>query len=282
MPPRNSRQATASTHGHRFQDYCLRNSLAEHSGCSTHAWTDGPADHSLHTIRRHRGHTWNHDPLLQFPTSVRPTGACRFVPARGTQHVYPPLDDRPAWSRLIGDRQAELVGYMTERLGPLIDRAPYRGGPGHRRGARLLHTGRNHGRRCRVPALFLDIHGGALVTGGGVACKLTGAARALAVNMPVWAIDYRMPPEHPYPAALDDCLAVYQAAAEVRAPSQVFVGGTSAGGNLAAALLVRARDEGLPMPAGVALMTPELDLTESGDCSSPTMGSTTSWGRCCR
>ena len=92
-----------------------------------------------------------------------------------------------------------------------------------------------------------------------------GVGRALSVNMPVWAIDYRMPPEHPYPAALDDCLAVYQAALQERSPGDIFVGGTSAGGNLAAALLLRAKDAGLPMPAGLMLITPEVDLTESGD-----------------
>jgi epsilon-lactone hydrolase len=74
-----------------------------------------------------------------------------------------------------------------------------------------------------------------------------------------------MPPRHPYPAGLDDCVAVYRALLEVRDPADVVVGGASAGGNLAAALLVRAREEGLPMPAALVLNTPELDLTESGD-----------------
>jgi acetyl esterase/lipase len=74
-----------------------------------------------------------------------------------------------------------------------------------------------------------------------------------------------MPPLHPYPAALDDCMAVYKALLEQRSPRDIFVGGASAGGNLAAALIVRARDEGLPMPAGLVLLTPEVDLTESGD-----------------
>jgi acetyl esterase/lipase len=48
-------------------------------------------------------------------------------------------------------------------------------------------------------------------------------------------------------------------------PSRIIVGGGSAGGNLAAALLLRAKDEGLPMPAALTLLTPEIDLTESGD-----------------
>jgi acetyl esterase/lipase len=60
-------------------------------------------------------------------------------------------------------------------------------------------------------------------------------------------------------------VAVYRAALELRDPADLFVGGASAGGNLAAALIVRARDEGLPMPAALVLPTPAVDLTESGD-----------------
>lgn len=113
--------------------------------------------------------------------------------------------------------------------------------------------------------VYLDIHGGALIFGGGDLCRFMGAGTALANGMITWSVDYRMAPLHPYPAALDDCLAVYRELLEVRDPADVFVGGGSAGGNLAAALLVRARDEGLPMPAALVLASPEADLTESGD-----------------
>ncbi|MGS2644660.1 alpha/beta hydrolase fold domain-containing protein [Streptosporangium sp. LJ11] len=113
--------------------------------------------------------------------------------------------------------------------------------------------------------IYLDIHGGALLYGGGDLCAHSCAETALNTGMTTWSIDYRMPPLHLYPAALDDCLAVYQALLKVRDPADVFVGGASAGGNLAAALLVRAKDEGLPMPAALVLRTPEVDLTESGD-----------------
>jgi acetyl esterase/lipase len=74
-----------------------------------------------------------------------------------------------------------------------------------------------------------------------------------------------MPPDHPYPASLDDCLTVYRALLNEREPTEIIVGGSSAGGNLAAALMLRARDEGLPLPAGLVLLSPELDLTETGD-----------------
>ena len=113
--------------------------------------------------------------------------------------------------------------------------------------------------------LQLYVHGGGLVMGGGEACRLMAGASAFGAGMPTWAPDYRMPPDHPYPAALDDCLAVYRALLGLRPPEQLFVGGASAGGNLAAALMLRALHEGLPMPAGLILITPEVDLTESGD-----------------
>lgn len=113
--------------------------------------------------------------------------------------------------------------------------------------------------------IYIDIHGGGLTLCGGEVCRLLTAASAMRRNMITWAVDYRMPPLHPYPAALDDCIALYRRALEERAPEDIFVGGGSAGGNLAAALLARAKDEGLPMPRALVLLTPEVDLTESGD-----------------
>jgi epsilon-lactone hydrolase len=59
---------------------------------------------------------------------------------------------------------------------------------------------------------------------------------------------------------------------EVQRPERIVVGGGSAGGNLAAALVLRARDEGLPLPAALVLLTPEIDLTESGDTFQTNLG----------
>ncbi len=74
-----------------------------------------------------------------------------------------------------------------------------------------------------------------------------------------------MPPEHPYPYALDDCLLAYRYLLDRHGAPNVVIGGRSAGGNLAVATVLRARDERLPMPAGLVLLSPQLDLTESGD-----------------
>jgi acetyl esterase/lipase len=114
-------------------------------------------------------------------------------------------------------------------------------------------------------AIYIDIHGGALIMGGGEVCRIMASGGALGRSMITWAVDYRMPPLHPFPAGLDDCVAIYRKALKERAPADIFVGGGSAGGNLAAALILRAKDEGLPMPAALVLATPEVDLTESGD-----------------
>ncbi|MBW6531820.1 alpha/beta hydrolase [Sphingomonas sp. RRHST34] len=114
-------------------------------------------------------------------------------------------------------------------------------------------------------AVYLELHGGALVFGGGDACRHGARVQADQLGVTVWSIDYRLPPEHRYPAALDDCLAVYRAAQERHPARRIVVGGRSAGGNLAAAMLLRARDEGLSMPAALVLLSPEVDLTESGD-----------------
>ena len=120
--------------------------------------------------------------------------------------------------------------------------------------------------------VYLDIHGGSLLMGGGKACEVMARRMAAQVQLQTWSVDYRMPPDHPYPAALNDVLAVYRGLLDVRAPEQIVVGGGSAGGNLAAAVTLRARDEGLPLPAALILLTSEADLTESGDSFHTNLG----------
>ncbi|MFD2796462.1 alpha/beta hydrolase [Promicromonospora vindobonensis] len=113
--------------------------------------------------------------------------------------------------------------------------------------------------------IFIEIHGGGLYAGGGELAWMAGAAHAVDRAGLTWAPDYRMPPLHPFPTALDDLLEVYRAALELCHPSQILVSGASGGGNLAAALILRIKDAGLPVPAALVLLTPEVDLTESGD-----------------
>jgi acetyl esterase/lipase len=113
--------------------------------------------------------------------------------------------------------------------------------------------------------LYLYFHGGAMVFGGGTFAKANAAANADRLGVTTIAVDYRMPPDHPFPAVPEDGFAVYRALMETHDPAHVVIGGSSAGGNLAAVTSLMIRDRGLPLPAAVALLTPEADLTEAGD-----------------
>ena len=112
---------------------------------------------------------------------------------------------------------------------------------------------------------LLFFHGGGLVLNGGEPSKHVSLIQAMKMRCKVFGVDFRNPPEHPYPAALDDCVAVYRELLETYKPSQIVMAGSSGGGNLAGAVPLKARDLGLPLPSAVGMFSPEVDLTESGD-----------------
>jgi acetyl esterase/lipase len=109
------------------------------------------------------------------------------------------------------------------------------------------------------------IHGGAYVHGSGLAAPYMAMPLASLAGLRTFAIDYRMPPDHPFPVGLDDTVDAYRWLLETFPPENIVVGGGSAGGGLAASFVLKARDLGLPMPGACVLATPEADLTESGD-----------------
>lgn len=115
------------------------------------------------------------------------------------------------------------------------------------------------------PRTVLFLHGGAWMQGGGEMARMMTVLEAANLGLRCWGVDYRMLPEHPFPAHLDDCLTAYRALIDEHGAAHVAVSGMSAGGNLAAALVLRARDEGLEPPAAVAMWTPSVDLTRDGD-----------------
>jgi monoterpene epsilon-lactone hydrolase len=111
----------------------------------------------------------------------------------------------------------------------------------------------------------LYVHGGAYLVGGGIIAAHMALPVAAMASCRVYSIDYRMPPDHPFPAALDDALDAYRFVLGRFKPQNIAIYGGSAGAGLAAALILKARDSGLPLPGAAALHTPEADLTESGD-----------------
>lgn len=115
------------------------------------------------------------------------------------------------------------------------------------------------------PGRFLHLHGGGYVMGDPGGSRPFTAALALATGARVVSLDYRLAPEHPYPAAVDDALAAYAGLLAEGAPaSSIAIGGESAGGGLTVAALLAIRDAGLPLPACAVAMSPWADLTCAG------------------
>ena len=173
---------------------------------------------------------------------------------------YPALDDAEAWRAQIAAGDANIMQmYLGGRPRPECTITEIR--EGKARGFELVPDGLDPADR----RVYLDIHGGALIMGGGDVCQAMALGSLKLHGVRVVAADYRMPPDAPFPAGLDDCVAFYRRLLRDHDPSRIIVGGGSAGGNLAAATILRARDEGLPLPAAAVLISPEVDLTESGD-----------------
>ncbi len=125
------------------------------------------------------------------------------------------------------------------------------------------------GRPCewhRPPAssgsVLLYLHGGAFMIGGPDTHRGICASLAKRAALEVCALDYRLAPEHPYPAARDDVVAAYQALQEAGyKPQQIAIGGDSAGGNLSLVGCLRIIELGLPAPAALVCFSPVTDFT---------------------
>ncbi|MDR0827069.1 MAG: alpha/beta hydrolase [Desulfovibrio sp.] len=113
--------------------------------------------------------------------------------------------------------------------------------------------------------LLIHFHGGGYVllpgeSGTGEAILMAGHG-----NIRIVSVDYRMPPDFPYPAAMDDALAVYRELLKTHPADKIGVFGTSTGGAMTLALAIRVKAEGLPLPAALAPGTPWTDLSKTGD-----------------
>src|SRR6202042_3643387 len=113
--------------------------------------------------------------------------------------------------------------------------------------------------------VVLYFHGGVYVLGDAFQAADLASQVGRGTSAKVFSVDYRLAPEHPFPAAVDDALAAYEALLrDGTAPSEIVFAGESAGGGLAVATLVNARDHGLPLPAAAFVMSPYADLTLTG------------------
>ncbi len=113
--------------------------------------------------------------------------------------------------------------------------------------------------------VILCCHGGAFIAGSLKYAKIMAAKIAEATGLKSMAFAYRLAPEHPYPAALEDALAIFEhLIAQGYKPENIFVAGESAGGNLAVELALMRKERELPLPGRLICMSPWADLTASG------------------
>lgn len=184
-------------------------------------------------------------PMLELPASTEKAAALLHHPiTRAAARAAAVLRLRP------------MARARAKRFGVAVRRG--------RMGGVRVKLVRRHDTVPGDPRLLINFHGGGFAVDAGSLTEsipiagLTGIAVATVL--------YRMAPEHPFPAAVDDALAVYRAALRDRAPGAIAIYGTSAGAILTLQLLARIKAEGLPMPAAAGIFSGGGDLSIAGDC----------------
>ncbi|MBV9995838.1 MAG: alpha/beta hydrolase [Caulobacteraceae bacterium] len=180
-------------------------------------------------------------------------GSPRPVVLRGAD--YPALEDKEGWRGHIAMVNAGLKA-MEDMILPLCEVTISWTDMGGVRVAEV--TPATIADRHKDRAL-MNIHGGAYVYGEGSVMEAAIAAHLGQIK--VYAVDYRVPPDHCFPANLEDTTGAYRALLERHAPADLAIFGTSAGGTYTATTVLKLRDLGLPLPAAAGILTPASDIS---------------------
>lgn len=172
-------------------------------------------------------------------------------------HAYRPID--PLWVRRQMGRPRVARRFMARATGAHYEElAAHAGWPG---GEQLTTTHATDAGR-----VLLYLHGGGFIACSPETHRSLVGSLVQRLGAQAYVPRYRLAPEHPYPAALDDARAAYRYLLDVRgvAPDRLIVAGDSAGGGLALALVMAVRDAGWPLPAAVVTYSPWTDLAVTG------------------
>jgi acetyl esterase/lipase len=201
------------------------------------------------------------------PETVSPEGraATAALVAQKMPDPLPPIADIRKFADMI---QAGLGAQLEKRYEVRVEASTIAGVPVrifYPKGVRTLGTG----------PVLVNLHGGGFaVDSGSLTETIPIAARS---GIPVVAVLYRLTPEHPFPAALDDALAVYQALEKDHKASQIGVYGTSAGAGLSGQLIAKLISLGKPMPAALGYFSGNADAGKKGDSEFWTQGPGFDW-----
>jgi epsilon-lactone hydrolase len=203
--------------------------------------------------------------VIPVPTSIS-ENARKFLanPFPGT--AQPDVGDKAAWRQVVKQADAMFAPVVDQWLANVPAKVETRTIAGV-----TVHVATPHAIRHPERAHY-RIHGGAWAFLGGKFSMGEAAMTAAEMGCVTFGLDYRMPPDHPFPAAVEDGEAVWREIIQQFDPKKVAISGSSAGGNLSAAVTLKVRDAGLPMPGAVGLLTPATDLTGAGDTRNTNAG----------
>jgi monoterpene epsilon-lactone hydrolase len=160
--------------------------------------------------------------------------------------------------KLIEEMGLQQSKEVAKSLGTKVEVTKRSGVPVH------IITPKNLAPEHKGKAL-IHVHGGGYCIGTAASMQFACATVADLTKLKVYCIDYRLAPQHPFPAGLDDCVNAYEAILENVPAEKLGLFGVSAGGSMVVAMTLKAMSRGLPAPAAVASITPWADLTLSGD-----------------
>lgn len=190
---------------------------------------------------------------LSIASTAAPDVAMRLLPFKDSAAFD--------WNSLIAQRSAtddETAERLVSALNVTVSQQMIEGVSVYQLTPEQLDPQFNH-------RVFLYLHGGAYVFGGGLGGISEAAIIANTANIRVLSVDYRMPPGHPFPAAVDDVVAVYKHLLKSTPAGAIAIGGTSAGAGLALSSIHKFKAENLQLPAAVYTGTPWADLTKTSD-----------------
>ena len=194
---------------------------------------------------------------LPVPEDVSPAmQAIIGAPLSPTWNVVPKTTEE--WKALSAPSANRNLAALRERFGITSEAMVVNGAQAYMLTPRAIPP-ENRNR------LLVHVHGGCYVLGGGESATTEAIYMAGFGHFKVLSVDYRRPPEFPYPAALDDAMQAWKGALKMAQPRSMAIFGTSAGGALTLSMVLRAKQEGLPLPAAIAPGTPMSDLTGVGD-----------------
>lgn len=180
------------------------------------------------------------------------------VDRSGVDQPAPTSDEE--WEARIAERDGRFAGLIREG----VEKAPVTVSKSEIDGVTVREVVPEGGTPRWEDRVLLNLHGGGYTMFGGDLSVMEAIGPATE-GYRVVAVDYRMPPRHPFPAAVDDGVAVLRHLLGEHGPGKVAVYGTSAGGALTASVILAARDQGLPLPAAAVMHTPWSDLAKVGD-----------------